>query len=260
MIVNGGRAGGVDYNAKPRITYDGKWTGWYLEVYDGTPYWEALFSTSGHLVALADYTCDAWGIGGGGAGASVYNGGYLYGTGGGSGFTNMSTGLSIAAGGHHITIGEGGKNFTDGGYSNRADSGTATTFLELTCNGGQGGLNEAEEYVNDHNYPQAEGGSAGGTTIKDAGENGTPGAGKIMSKFWSVEHNTDYGARGEKSRSNGGNGGGGGGFKSMFDGALHAGQGYGGGGSGTAQYGGTKPSYIRFAGCDGCLIIRIKAE
>jgi hypothetical protein len=132
--------------------------------------------------------------------------------------------------------------------------------MELTCEGGQGCLREAGDYVNDYQYPAAAGGSAGGTTTKDAGENGTPGAGKIMSKFWSVEHNTDYGARGEKLRSNGGNGGGGGGYMAMHDGAAHAGQGYGGGGSGVSQYAGTKAGDIRLTGCSGCLIIRIKAE
>ena len=249
MIVNGGRAGGVDYNAKPRITYDGKWSGWYLEVYNGTPYWEALFSTSGHLVSLADYTCDAWGIGGGGAGGNYYNTHFPGpGPGGGSGYTNMAEGLTIAAGGHHVAIGAGGTswkvhnvNTADEYYT--GDPGGATVFMDLSCAGGNGGCTSSRT-------AGGEGGSNGGTRQEDGGANGTPGAGKIMSKFWSVEHNTEYGAGGiHASDYYGGAEGGGGGY--MNAGATNdtTGRGYGGGGGGNGG-----------KGRDGCLIIRIKAE
>lgn len=256
MIVNGGRAGGVDFNAKPRITYDGKWTGWYLEVYNGTPYWEALFSTSGHLVALADYTCDAWGIGGGGHGGLTddeYGG---RGTGAGSGFTNLVEGIIIAAGGHYVTIGAGATAKTDTGLNQTYEGSTGhrggtTTFLSFSADGGYGGGIKVA----------GTGGSNGALDGKEAGFNGTPGAGKIMSKFWSEEHNTEYGAAGVSVVDDAWNrwGAGGGGYRDFGAPGMSDGRGYGAGGSGMGplqhQSGGCQPW-----GHDGCLILRIKAE
>lgn len=249
MIVNGGRAGGVDYNGKPRITFDGKWSGWYIEVYDGVPYWEALFSTDGYLVALSGYTADLWGIGGGGAGGNYYN---TYasgvGPGGGSGYTNMVENVEIAAGGHPVVIGAGGTSGTDHNVNTAeqyrtGDPGGATTFLSLTCEGGKGGCTSSRT-------AGGEGGSNGGTRQEDGGANGTPGAGKIMSKFWSVEHNTEYGSGGKHASNHyGGPEGGGGGYMEVGGTNGTDGRGYGGGGGGSGG-----------KGKSGCLIIRIKAE
>ena len=64
-IVGTGSAGGLDSSNKPKITYSGKWSGWYIEFYAGKPYWEAIFYTSGTLDILKPYTADLWGVGGG---------------------------------------------------------------------------------------------------------------------------------------------------------------------------------------------------
>lgn len=64
-IVGTGSAGGLDPSNKPRITYSGKWSGWHIEFYAGTPYWEAVFYTSGTLDIAKPYTADLWGVGGG---------------------------------------------------------------------------------------------------------------------------------------------------------------------------------------------------
>ena len=259
MIVNGNKSGGgVDYASPPQISFDGKWSGWHIEVYKGEPYWEALFSSSGTLVSLANYTADLWGIGGGGAGSYVNFGGYLYGFGGGSGYTNMVENTAILPGGHVVTIGAGGGSGANGSGGNRAEPGGQTVFLTLTCSGGQGGLSNEGNYHNVSEAPAAPGGSNGGKTNIDAGENGSPGAGKIMSKFWSVEHNYEYGSKGLRYSSNGGDGGGGGGYMNVGNSSSYGGAGYGGGGSGTSNYG-SKANLIRGHGNSGCLIIRIKA-
>ena len=247
-------AGGVDISRKPNIDFDGKWSGWHIEIYEGKPYWEALFASSGTLTNYdSAYTCDVWGIGGGGAGGYRYTG--YEGRGGaaaGSGYTNMVENVTLPAKTTPITIGSGGN--TQNTYNaNSADSytlgakGGNTTFLTLTCAGGNGGGNSP-----------GTGGSngAGDSGSGSAGENGTPGDGKIMSKFWSVEHNTEYGSAGVKV---GHNPPGGGGYTDVGGTDSTSGHGYGGGGGGFATSGAyTVGQYVLdWRGKSGCLIIRI---
>lgn len=253
MFFKMGGAGGVDVADKPQISFDGKWSGWHIEVYEGEPYWEALFSTSGTLVSLAQYTADLWGIGGGGAGGNYsnsYSGGI--GTGGGSGFTNMVESTTISAGGHAVTIGAGGTSYTSynvntsDAYYKGAKGGT-TSFLTLSCTGGYGGCTSS----------RTSGGTGGsnGSVSGNGGANGSPGAGKIMSKFWSTEHNTEYGAGGTYSGEwSSHKGGGGGGYLDVGATDGTQGHGYGGGGGGH-QYANVTTEYH---GKSGCLVIRIK--
>ena len=80
--------GGIDYNTKPQITFDGRWSNWYIEFYAGVPYWEAVFYSSGTLSVSGSYTADAWGIGGGSGTSDLSTGG--------SGYTNMALGLVVS--------------------------------------------------------------------------------------------------------------------------------------------------------------------
>lgn len=254
MIIkpNGNSGQGVDLTTKPQIWFNGKWSGWYLEIYDGVPYWEALISESGTLTAAHGYTCDAWGIGGGGAGSEAYFSGYNYGFGGASGYTNMMEELTIPVGGTAVTIGAGG--------TTRSAAGGVTKFLALTCNGGNGAItvSSGSQYTNPATTPVASGGSNGSNTGA-GGSNGLPGAGKIMSKFWSEPHNTEYGAGGVKDDLD--NAGGGGGYLPIGGTNATSGQGYGGGGGGAYQDGSgyLDKQMADWRGKSGCLIIRIKA-
>lgn len=241
-------SGGVSINSKPTITFDGKWSGWHVEFYEGLPYWEALFASSGALTALAAYTCDAWGIGGGGAGGNYhtnYTGGV--GTGGGSGYTNLVKNVTIPIGNTSITIGAGGTQY-DFLYSTNVyagETGGTTSFITLSCTGGYGGSTSG-----------GAGGSNGGADLTNGGTNGSPGDGHIMSKFWSTEHNTEYGDggiyTGEYQASIGG---GGGGYLDVGGPGGATGHGYGAGGSGYQfPYGADRTDWY---GHSGCLIIRI---
>ena len=62
-----GGGASIDYNSRPQIDFDGKWIKPFVEFYDGEPYWEAWFFTSGTLTLSQGYTIDAWCLGGGGA-------------------------------------------------------------------------------------------------------------------------------------------------------------------------------------------------
>lgn len=78
-------------------------------------------------------------------------------------------------------------------------------MLGVSANGGNPGkIAITKEETQPHTWAIGTGGSNGGTswrtsvngsmTVKQApGENGTPGAGKIMSRFWDATKNTDYG-------------------------------------------------------------------
>lgn len=236
--------GGIDYSTKPQITFDGKWSNWHIEFYDGVPYWEALFSSSGTLTNSGpSVQADAWGIGGGGGGDWRYAGGTL-GHGGGSGYLAMALAILIAAQSTMaITIGAGG---------NTGENGGSTNFGSLSALGGYHG------YIWNNQSSQGKGGSNGGKTDNStqAGENGTPGDGKIMSKFFSVEHNNEYGARGALKPGGDGvaYGGGGGGYLDVGAPGSGSGHGFGGGGGG-----GTNSTNYDVIGRSGCLIIRIKA-
>lgn len=267
MIIkpNGNSGQGVDLTTKPQIWFTGKWTGWYLEIYNGVPYWEALISESGTLTAAHSYTADAYGIGGGGAGGEYQTRYGSIGTGGGSGYTNMVEDVIIPSGGTAVTIGNGATSWTSynanssDAYKAGARGGT-TSFLSLSCPGGYGGSSSERTTA-------GEGGSNGssGNTTARGGANGTPGEGKIMSKFWSAEHNTEYGKGGYNTSINSdasdNNGGGGGGYLDVGGTNSTSGHGYGAGGGGSvlASSGYTVLHIADWHGKSGCLIIRIKA-
>ena len=66
LMKMGGAAGNsVDYDSRPKITYNGKWTGFHVGFYNGKAYWEAILYTSGILTAEEAYEFDAWIVGGG---------------------------------------------------------------------------------------------------------------------------------------------------------------------------------------------------
>lgn len=106
-----GGGGTIDYSSRPQIDFNGKWIKWFVEFYDGEPYWEAWFFTSGTLTVTGSYTADAWLIGGGATnnrtpksargGATVTNGITLSGSiavsigGGASGYNGVGGTTSI---------------------------------------------------------------------------------------------------------------------------------------------------------------------
>ena len=158
---------GVDVNDAPKITFSGKWQKWFVEFYDGVPYWEAWFFSSGTLSITGSYKADAWGIGGGGA--------YFNDFCGGSGHTNMANGVTLS-GDIAVTIGACG--YYNGTYSQRKGGSTMLGSL-LTCTGGGNGSAST--------YGAILGGSQGGYTESgnkyEAGYNGTPGDGHPMCRF-----------------------------------------------------------------------------
>lgn len=122
-------AGGLDLSKKPDITFDGTWFPWFLEFYDGEPYWEAWFLSSGTLTPNKPYVVDAWGIGGGGQ--SYWGVSAMSTSCGTAGIPNMRLGISLSKS-TAVTIGAGGHNLTD-----KNQAGGNTMFGDhLTCNGG----------------------------------------------------------------------------------------------------------------------------
>lgn len=207
MIVNGHRGMVIpDAISNPfmngDIEYTGRWSAGF-EVYDGKLYAEAILATSGSLTCHSDYTVDIWAIGAGGGTAKgkTYGLVYFYIAGGGSGYTNMLLSAVLKKGTHAITIGTAGKSGTEpnwaGGSEQSVDTtdGGETRFGSLlTAGGGKRGVITYDGAI-DFNYGL--GGSNGGAinqnnVITEPGENGIPGDGQIMSKFYSLEHKNDY--------------------------------------------------------------------
>lgn len=128
LIKQGGAGGGVDAGNRPNITFDGKWSGWYVDFYGEKAYWEAVFYTSGTLSVKSPCVADAWAIGAGGhavgyATASVY---------GRRGSCAQANGLSLS-GGLAVTIGAG----VDGANSNFT-GGTTSLGSLVSAAGGDG--------------------------------------------------------------------------------------------------------------------------
>lgn len=132
MILNAIIAGenkGLNISNKPKITFDGSWKNWGIEIYDDKAYWEAWFFSSGTLTAEESYLVDAWGIGGGGA--TARSDGY---NGAGSGYTNQVIGVNLPIGTTSIIIGAGAISKGD-----RDADGASTVFGSyLVCAGGKG--------------------------------------------------------------------------------------------------------------------------
>ena len=119
IIKQGGNLGvGVDTGRPPAITYDGKWSGWYVETYGGKAYWEAVFYTSGVLTVEGEYNSDWWGIGGGSnAGSSSTN----FGGRGSTAIIQM-----IITGELAVTIGAGANGYNANEAGGNTKVGTAT--------------------------------------------------------------------------------------------------------------------------------------
>ena len=107
IFKQGGANGiGVDTASAPAAVFDGKWIPWHIEIYNGLPYWEAWFLSSGTLSVTGKFDAQAWGIGGGGFPNRTEQNGYnpL----GGRGSTSV---VSVTLEGDvAVTIGEGAKN------------------------------------------------------------------------------------------------------------------------------------------------------
>lgn len=223
--AGGGTGGGgvISFDARPRMDYDGKWTDWHIEYYDGVPYWEAILYTSGTLAVTGTVVADAWGIGGGG-GCNMAQGG-------GSGYTNMATDLDLT-GNIAVSIGAGG--------AHRSAGGNTTLGSLLTCQGGGG----APNYSNG-----GSGGSANGMPGGKNGSNGSNGAGdgQPICRFRDLTKVDDAGDGGTAKA---GGGAGGGGWLHWRANDGQNGCGYGGGGS--FHQSGVGP------GNQGALVLRVK--
>lgn len=120
----------IDYNSRPQIDFDGKWIKWFVEFYDGEPYWEAWFFSSGTLTLSQGYTIDAWGLGGGGAN---YRGDDSL---AGAGMPTMALGRTVPAGSVAVTIGAGADAHDEDEYG-AAKGGNTSFGSYLTARGGQ---------------------------------------------------------------------------------------------------------------------------
>lgn len=221
-------AAGLDFMNPPKTDFNGKWQKWFIEFYNGEPYWEAWFFTSGVLIVNGTYTADAWGIGGGGF---EYNG-----YGGGSGYTNMIEGVELS-GNVAVTIGAGGYYPNSGATSSMRKGGTTSLGDLLSCTGG--GTTTGTPSTT------GAGGSLGSDTAGSAGINGTPGDGYPMCRFRDLDK---VGEAGCNTKSKGGNG------WQHVDHSDLDGEGYGAGyGSKSSYYAGDS---VHAAA--GALVIRIK--
>ena len=263
----------VDTTQKPAITYNGKWTGWYWETYDGSPYWECMIMSSGALTPGAGktYTLDAFSIGGGGGYSALSESPYAC-SGGGSGYTAMASNLvlnQIQA----VSIGAGS--------SGAGASGGATTFMTLTasggtagngtnggngaCGGGAGGYRVSTSSETQSAILGGKGGVNGANGADsywhDGGKYGTGGTGQglIMAKFYSADHNNMYGENTHATDAWGQPGSGGGGIMPMSiymanDISSSLSVSYGSGGQRIGAY----SNILYYNGTQGCLWIRIK--
>lgn len=193
---------GVDIANAPTITFDGQWRSWFVEFYNGVPYWEAWFFSSGTLSVNGSYVADAWGIGGGGA---AYNG-----YGGGSGYTNMVSEVTLSDS-IPITIGACGYYPQRNSTTAMRKGGTTSLGSFLSCGGGGTATSSPAT--------AAVGGSGGGywysssgSDAIEAGYNGSKGAasssgGKPMCRFWDTTKESEAGRNmGTRGRYGGGNG------------------------------------------------------
>ena len=168
--MGGGADGGIDYNAKPQIAFDGKWSNWYIEFYGGVPYWEAQFYSSGTLSVTGSYTADAHGIGGGG-GSYNYNNPNAGDRGATSIQFNLTLTQSVA-----VTIGAGAVAATGN------NGGTTKLGSVLSC--------------------------AGGTALAGLNRPSTS-RGDELRRFGDYDHSTDIGADGSSGKTDNFNGAGG---------------------------------------------------
>lgn len=123
-------AGGasIDYNSRPKIDFDGKWLKWFVEFYDGEPYWEAWFLSSGTLTVNGNYIADMWAIGGGSL-PNFRNSPYFA----GNGHTQTVSGISLSTGQIPVTVGGGAARANNGG-------GTSSIGQFISAAGGSPGV------------------------------------------------------------------------------------------------------------------------
>lgn len=107
IFKQGGANGiGVDTASTPAAVFDGKWIPWHIEIYNGLPYWEAWFLSSGTLSVTGKFDAQAWGIGGGGfPNPTAQNGYNPLGGRGSASVVSVTLEGDVA-----VTIGEGAKN------------------------------------------------------------------------------------------------------------------------------------------------------
>lgn len=214
MIIKNGSVGGIPNASRNpflngEITFDGPWqVGW--EIYDGKLYAEAVIVKSGTLTVQKQYICDLWMISGGGGSATITSTYNDWRAGGGSGFTALELGKILGIALHPVTIGAGGTNnehYKESSYvtSVVGTAGGKTSMIGVSADGGNPGRVKIDsEESSPNTWSPGTGGSNGGTArrnsvggsmapVQTPGENGNPGAGKIMSKFWDATKNTDYG-------------------------------------------------------------------
>lgn len=189
------------------VEFSGAWQVGF-ELYDGIMYAEAVITEDGRLTVHEDFKADIWMIGGGGGtgrGKTYGDSTYCVG-GGGSGYTEMLLGHNLARDVYTVTIGKGGASASEGGWNTgsveelKTTNGGETSFGNvLSAKGGNRGVMGHTDSGRGIYFSNGTGGNDGGVVdnvhgvTSNAGENGTPGEGFIMSKFRSVEHNTDYG-------------------------------------------------------------------
>ena len=157
-IVGTASSGVLDPANKPKITYSGKWSGWYIEFYGGTPYWEAVFYTSGTLDIIKPYTADLWGVGGG---PFDYSGVMCRAS------SAKQLGVQFAIGQQTVTIGAGATK------NARGNGGNTTVGNGFTANGGAMNVsNTSKMYRFEDNDKINEAGSDGTSNGYAHGEGG----------------------------------------------------------------------------------------
>ena len=180
LVKMGGSAGGgIDYNSKPQITFDGKWSNWYIEFYGGVPYWEALLTSSGTLRVTGDYTADVCGVGGG---AGINN------KRPGNGAFAQKLGIDLS-GSIAVTIGAGGE------WSDHSDGGDTTLGGVFSAAKGVVGVKNSGTYYRFGDPDKASEAGADGIS----GGIGWMGYGGWMHGRASQYSGEGYGARGGSS-------------------------------------------------------------
>lgn len=191
--------GGISYDLRPKIDFDGKWVKWFVEFYDGEPYWEAWFFSSGTLTCNGSYTADAWLIGGGRCGkvgSSQRNGGNgkvsttldvdLNGSVSitiGAGVNSYSSTAGTTSLGNLASAGGASSNnrstnefyrFSDPDKSNERGADSPSNSYNVTAFGGW--LNWKSSYSVDVEYGYGEGEGYGAAGMSTTESSGHPGA------------------------------------------------------------------------------------
>lgn len=166
--------GGVGEPKQLSFAYSGSYEQ-YFETYNGKLYMELMLLSSGILLIPSGqtYTCDIWGLGGGGGTDGT--------AGGGSGHSAMLSGVTLS-GNVDVVIGAGSETGVGGATTiSAANFSAAGGSPALGGNGGAGGSGGGAA------------GMAGGVNGADGGgDQGGSGDGNIMSRFYDADKNHNY--------------------------------------------------------------------